>query len=53
MKPILMSCDGDANSSSTNSAVTTPPPISALTGVLNLAFTREIHSDLGSAPSRG
>src|ERR1700722_11711814 len=43
---------GEANSSSTNSTVTTAPDSSALTGVLNRGCTAEIHFAAGSAPSR-
>ncbi|MEA2281566.1 MAG: hypothetical protein QOK21_2173 [Solirubrobacteraceae bacterium] len=43
---------GDANTSSTNSAVTAVPASSACTGVLKRWWTAAIQRDAGSAPSR-
>src|SRR3954453_5225176 len=52
MKRKCLSVEGEANTSSTNSAEMTAPAISALTGVPKRECTLEIHEEPGSASSR-
>src|SRR5436309_3462174 len=48
MNKKCLSVEGGTNTSSTNKVLTTAPPTSALTGVPNSAWTREIQREHGS-----
>ena len=50
---MCLSWPGEANTSSTNSTVTTAPPSSALTGVPKRGLTREIQRRPGQGPVAG